>query len=60
MSFRLINKRREFLRMSAASGAVFILNSCGGHKTPTETESGKQASAEKVPAEKGGEVTSRD
>jgi len=46
--------------MSAASGAVFILNSCGGRKTPTETESGKQASAEKVPAEKGGEVTATE
>ena len=60
MSFRSINNRREFLRMSAATGAGLILNSCGGHKTPTETESGKQASAEKVPAEKGGEVTATE
>lgn len=60
MKSRLIKNRREFLRMSAASGAVLILNSCGGQKTPTETESAKQASAKKGPAEKGGEVTATE
>ncbi|HWO02146.1 MAG TPA: hemerythrin domain-containing protein [Blastocatellia bacterium] len=60
MNFRLINNRRDFLRMSTVSGAVLILNSCGRQKTPTEIESAKDATAKKDQEEKGGEVTATE
>jgi hemerythrin-like domain-containing protein len=56
-----VNKnRRDFIRVSAASGTVLILNCCGGHKAPPATESRRQASAEKGEEEMGGEVTATE
>src|SRR6266852_3072018 len=60
MNSRLNNNRRDFLRMSAASGAVLILNSCGGQKAAPGTESGKLASVKKDEEKMGGEVTATE
>jgi hemerythrin-like domain-containing protein len=60
MNFRLNNNRRDFLRMSAASGAVLILNSCGGQKAAPGTESGKPATAKTDEEKMGGEVTATE
>src|SRR6266498_2133507 len=60
MKFTLINGRRDFLRMSAASGAALILNSCGGQRTAPSSESGKSVSAKKDEEKLGGEVTSTE
>lgn len=62
MDRKSANSRREFLRKSVAGGAVLILNSCGGQKAPTGTESAKEASAKKGPDEneKGGEITATE
>src|SRR6266498_389083 len=60
MKFTLINGRRDFLRMSAASGAALILNSCGGQRTAPSSESGKSVSANKDEKKLGGEVTATE
>jgi hemerythrin-like domain-containing protein len=52
--------RRDFLRISAASGAILILNSCGEQKaTPVRSEPATNA-LEKKGDEKGGEVTATE
>jgi len=56
----LNNGRRNFLRVSAASGAALILNSCSGQKATPTTESTKQPSSGKGEGEKGGEVTATE
>jgi hemerythrin-like domain-containing protein len=50
--------RRDFLRISTASGAVLILSSCA--KPPAGAESNKQPSGKKGGEEKGGEVTATE
>jgi hemerythrin-like domain-containing protein len=60
MHFRLNKDRRDFLRISAATGAAVILNSCDGQKATSNTDSSKQASTKKGEEEKGGEVTATE
>jgi hemerythrin-like domain-containing protein len=60
MNFTSNNRRRDFLRMSVAGGAVLILNNCGRQNAPTGGESARQASSTKALEEKGGEVTATE
>ena len=60
MNLRLNNNGRDFLRLSAASGAVFILDSCGGQESRPGNDSNKRPSAKTGEEKKGGEVTATE
>ena len=53
--------RRDFIRLSAATGAGLILSNCQAGTTPRSSDqAAKQASAKKGEEEKGGEVTATE
>lgn len=61
MNFRLSSNRRDFLYMTAASGAALVLNGCRADNAPkAPDQSGKPASAKADEEKKGGEVTATE
>ena len=60
MNITTSNNRRDFIRLSAASGAALIFNSCGGQEATPGAESGKSAPARTDDEKMGGEVTATE
>src|SRR5215831_4283846 len=54
------HERRDFLRMSIASGLILILNGCGKEQAQKADEREKRPSAKSGEEAKGGEVTATE